>query len=156
MSPVVSTGCPWPGMRIPVGRGEYFQRWWVCLRGGVGPPPEKGPARRMDGCLPPIDTDGHQNAYGWQAGGTHSTGMLSCSGYRSKVVLLVITKPHSSPELVKQLSFGHFFLYPASLDTVLLPHVEQNLYRSFQSNRHLPCPTMAVSSGTVKYGGMRN
>ena len=65
-------------------------------------------------------------------------------------------KTNSSPELVKQLSFGHFFLYPASLDTVLLPHVEQNLYRSFQSNRHLPCPTMAASSGTVKYGGMRN
>ena len=45
--------------------------------------PDMGPAQRVGTPLPTllISSGGHQNMYGWQVGGTHSTGMLSCCYY---------------------------------------------------------------------------
>ena len=42
--------------------------------------PDMGPAQGVGTPLPTllISSGGHQNMYGWQAGGTHPTGMLSC------------------------------------------------------------------------------
>ena len=57
--------------------------WWISLEtcsnlftwGPTPPPPPPQPVLTSG--------DGHQNTYGWQAGGTHPTGVVSCSKYFS-------------------------------------------------------------------------
>ena len=81
-----------PGVEIPMGRGGVCGYVW----GGVGYPRGEGDGN-VQGVsthclyildmgseiptLPPLvltPSGSHQNTYGWQAGGTHPTGMLSC------------------------------------------------------------------------------
>ena len=49
--------------------------------GGIHPPPQTWDLS-LD-THPPLLTPsgGHQNMYGWHAGGTHPTGMLSCTSF---------------------------------------------------------------------------
>ena len=39
-------------------------------------------------------TGGHQNMYGWQAGGTHPTGVLSCFKLKLQIHLLLYCQLH--------------------------------------------------------------
>ena len=75
-----------PGTGYPGGGGVGIGG--VRIQGGVSIPNGgvgiHGRSRYPGYILPLVLTpsDGCQNTYGWQAGGTHTNGMLSC--YRSK------------------------------------------------------------------------
>ena len=83
-------GCAWlvqcsfqgvcmPGpMSLPRG----WEYWGTGTRDGVYQEYVTLPLGEWDlGYRPPSSSTGHNNTYHWQAGGTHSTGMLSCFVY---------------------------------------------------------------------------
>ena len=70
-------------MGMSRGRVGYVQGEgrWVCPGEGDGYVQGEGGGYSRPYGIPPLlltPSGGHQNTHGWQVGGTHPTGMLSC------------------------------------------------------------------------------
>ena len=93
----VLTPCYWHLVVATKTGGEYscshVPSWGDEYSGGVG---TWGVSTQGVGTHPLLLTPsgGHQNMYGWQAGGTHPTGMLSCFKLKLQIHLLLYCQLH--------------------------------------------------------------